>query len=481
MYIQKYIISVLCILSSLFSYGQSIFDTPDSDLRMLIHKEKTKYILRYHHVLSDTLIIPSQCELFFEGGSIKGIIKFNETKLSGKVDLKGSNISGSVINKKFDASWLCAMDDKTDDAVHINEMIEVCGYVYFPKGNYRLISTYSPQGKVPQRYHRSIKSHIGICKSGITLEGERGAQFVTKDSLGTICIFSRPNDIENSITDIKIKGLTFKVINDGIRFHEFLHTIKTIGVNGLAIENCTFDDFWGDAICLSHYGDNPKTGERTRNQNVNIIENIIVGGDKHNNRNGISVINGKNVVIRNNIIKNTTSKRMPGGIDVEPNNSAYTIDNIRIEGNQIEDVWKSAITIPIHKNASAHHIEILSNIIKRCKIGISISIKTDNTSDSIIIKNNYVDSHTRPYRFIGEGKSRCWIISGNTFKKPCQQKIPGSISVDGLIVKDNRKNYVTCFYEGYSQLLVMALVLISMLLHNCRKGNRESVNNKDNQ
>lgn len=60
-----------------------------------------------------------------------------------------------------------------------------------------------------------------------------------------------------------------------------MHTIKLIGVNGMIIKDCRFDDFWGDAICLSHYGDNPKTGERSRNQNIKLLSNSIIGSAYH--------------------------------------------------------------------------------------------------------------------------------------------------------------------------------------------------------
>ena len=277
------------------------------------------------------------------------------------------------------------MDGVTDDAKSINEMIEVCGKVFFPRGTYRLISRYNPKGKVPKKLYKAIKTHIGICSSDVELIGEDETNFVTDDSLSTICLFSKPKQIAKSIRNIKIKNITFNVHNDGVNFHEFLHTIKTIGVNGLEIEYCTFNDFWGDAICLSHYGDNRRTGERTLNQNIRIIGNII-NGDSHNNRNGISVISGRNVLIKDNTIKNTSRKDMPGGIDVEPNNSAYTIENIKIENNYIEGVYSKAITVYIKREAPAHHIEILSNDIRNCmKSGIAVAIKTDNTTDSIII------------------------------------------------------------------------------------------------
>lgn len=434
------VLLLLSLLNFASIEAQTIFDSKDGNIQMLFQQGKAKYVIRYNHQFTDTLFVPNGSEVSFEGGRLSGPIVFNKTMLSGQVNLKGASMNGKVRNEVFNASWLCAMDGKTDDAKCINEMIEVCGHVFFPRGTYRMISTYDPTGKVGSKYLKSIKSHIGIRRSNVVLEGENGAQFLTTDSLGTICLFSKPNQIDKSISNIEIRNITFTVKNDGENFHEFLHTIKAIGVNGLAIENCTFNDFWGDAICLSHYGDNPKTGERTRNQNVRILNNAIIGGDHHNNRNGISVINGKDVIIRGNSIKNTSRIDMPGGIDVEPNNSAYTIENIRIEKNYIESVLSKAISIYIKKDGPAHRIEILSNEIKGCgKAGIAVAIRTEGTTDSFIIKNNHVFADTKPYLFGGKGHSKDWIISGNTFERPVLQSIPGNIQVDNLIVEKNKK------------------------------------------
>ena len=447
------LLSFFVFATVLYGHAKTIYDSPDVDMNRLFLEPKTKYVIRYSHAFSETVKVPKDCELLFDGGSLSGPIVFNKTKLSGEVNLKGSSLSGSVINKLFDASWLCYMDGETDDAKHINEMISVCGHIFFPRGNYRLISTFNPSGKVPKELHKSIISHIGIYQSDIHLEGENGCNFITNEPLGTICIFSIPKSIENSVNNVKIENISFNVNNDGVNFYEFRHTIKVIGVNGLVIENCYFDDFWGDAICLSHYGDNPETGERTRNQNIRIINNTIVGGNHHSNRNGISIINGKNILVKGNVIRNTTRKKMPGGIDIEPNNSAYTLENIIIKENQIEDVLGSAIALIIQNGSPAHHVEMLSNNISRCLLGIYVQIDTENTTDSLIIKNNYVDAKTRPYRFGGKGKSSFWVIKGNIFDNLSLQEIPGKIQVQHLIVQKNKKKYFSLGMERTHQYI----------------------------
>lgn len=421
--------------------AKTIIDNQAKSIHALLKNGRAKYVIRNFHQFKDTLYIPQGCNMVFEGGGLSGPIVFDNTKLGGQVNLRGSSISGNIRNKTFNASWLCAMDGITDDAPRINEMIEVCGNVFFPKGSYRLISAFNPEGKLPKELHSSVNGHIAINKSNVTLEGETGTTFITDEPLITLSVFSQPNDIAHSTSNIKIQNITFEVHNDGKNFHEFMHTIKMMGVNGITIRNCTFNDFWGDGICLSHYGDNPQTGERTRNQNVRILNNTIIGGNHHSNRNGISVVNGKNVLIKGNLIKNTSRKDMPGGIDVEPNNSAYTIENIRIIGNELEGIHGGvgAIAVVSYSDGPAHDISIMGNRIRNCQNGIHIYIKTDNTTDNFVLKNNTISEVSNPLIFTGEGTSKDWVIADNTFDRPILQVVPGKIKVKNLVAKNNKK------------------------------------------
>ena len=402
------------------------FDTETGSVHQLFHKGQGKYVLRYSHIFSDTLYIPHGCEVRFKGGGLTGPIVFDATKLSGKVNLKGSHIKGSVSNRTFNASWLCATDGMTDDAPSINEMITVCGNVFFPRGTYRLVSAY-----------KSEKFHIGIGRDNVALKGEKGTVFLTKEQLGIVCVFSKPYDIPNSVRNISLKGITFRTVNDGSVFLEWTHAIQTKGVNGFTITNCMIEDFWGDGICLNHYNDNPQTGERARNQNVRIENNTIVGGDLHNNRNGISVINGQNVLIKGNTIRNTSSNKMPGAIDVEPNNSAYTIENIKIIGNTIEESRgnSGAISLCMFNGGPGYNISVENNYISKSTLGIRIHLKTEDTTGHFVIRNNHVAADTPPYKFTGDGKSKNWLISGNRFECHTDQRIPGDLQIENLQVR----------------------------------------------
>lgn len=417
-----------------------INDAHDSDMKLLFSKPNKIYVIRYQHTFTDAITIPPSCEIRFEGGSICGRISFDNTKLTGDIRLQGSHISGSIKNKTFNASWLCYMDGNTDDAQNVNQILEVCHDVFFPKGVYRMQSAYQPID-LDESLRKSVKCHIGINKSHISLRGEQGTCFITDQVLGMITVYSQPYQIDKSIGNIKIEKIKFITNNDGKNFHEFIHVIKLIGVNGIKIRGCVFEDFWGDAICLSHYGDIPSTGERTRNQNVIFTDNTIIGGDHHNNRNGVSVVSGKNVLVKRNTIINTSRNDMPGGIAVEPNNIAYTIENIRIENNTLERIKGSggAICVVMYKDGPGHRISILGNRISKSSNGVLIYIKTENTTDSFVIKNNIIARDTNPIYFKGEGKSKNWTISGNVFNSPLNQKMPGNIKVDNLTIKNNKK------------------------------------------
>lgn len=430
---------LICFMP-IWSKSKIVYDDNKCEIHELFNSGSAKYVIKYTHFFEDTLYVPCNSVIHFDGGRLTGPMVFQNTRITGNVNIKGSSIKGTISNKYFDASWICYMNGISDDAPSINEAIAVSDTVFFPKGIYRLISAFDAKGKVPDDCLSSFKCHLGIGKSDVILIGEEGTIFETYEKSGILCIYSQPRQIEQSTSNILIDGITFKIHNDRETYLGLVHTIKMMGVNGITIKNCKFDDFWGDAICLSHYGDSPVTGERSRNQNVQIINNTIKGGDHHNTRNGISIINGKNVIIKNNRIISTSRKDKPGGIDIEPNNSAYTIENIQILSNYFEDIWGAggAIGVCVYDGGPAYRITIKGNKICKSIEGIQLYIMTENTTSDFEIKNNIIKDVEKPLSFEGEGSSRNWTISGNSFHSIGKQKIPGKIRVSNLSVRKNR-------------------------------------------
>lgn len=407
-------------------------DYPNSDIHSLMRKGNTTYIIRYNHSLETPLDIPEGVTLLFKGGSLSGQIHMNNTLLEGDIKLTGSVLSGGIKNEYFKSSWICYADNKHDDAANINSMLSVCKKVIIERGEYLLSSYHAPNTKLGYRLGEQVKSHIGINQSGVEIHGQSGAIFRIQNPSTAICIYSLPNDIEHSIGDVLIEGITFINENSGDYFNQYNHCIKINGVNGLTIKNCEILDFFGDAICLNHYGDTDETGERTRNTNV-VIEQNIIRGDSHNNRNGISVINGKNVKIKNNKIFNTSKSNMPGAIDIESNGSAYTIENIEILDNYIEGS-KGAVgaicLVSILDGSPLHNIHVEGNVIKDSNIGIAVYIHHDGLSDYLSFINNEVSEDTEPYYFSGKGKSTNWIVRNNRFMKKTHKRFGGSIKID---------------------------------------------------
>lgn len=429
---------VACMWCSSLS-ATNKYDSPHGKVQQLFNKKNNSYTIRYNHTFTDTLRIPNNCKIVFKGGSLRGPIEFNNTKISGIPDMKGATVSGTVANDQIEASWFCYMDGMTDDAPSINSIINICNKIHFEKGAYFL----NKQHQINMNLHGVLRDRvtapIGITRSNLTLVGDSGANFIVSSVDNTICIYSKPYDTTNVCKNISIEGITFTTKNEGKNFHEFWNSIKIIGVKGLVIKNCIFNDFWGDAICLSHYCDDEKTGERTRNSNVSIINNKIVGGKHHNTRNGISIISGENVLIQGNSICETTAEEMPGAIDIEADNSVYTVRNIRIINNVIENCFGTAGGICVHTNAKggpAFDIDIVGNYIKNCTYGLAFVVHANYKSGNITVRGNIVESDTEPYVFYGNGKSTNWLFSNNQFKKKTWRKIGGKMKIIGLTIKD---------------------------------------------
>ncbi len=404
-----------------------------------IYKAKPYSHLRIHKdiIFVDTLVVPKDCELYFDGGSLAGPIKFQRTYLSGKVALLESTLSGDITNSTFHTSWLCHRDGIKDDAAIINNIIEICDSVCFDKGTYRLISLHNiPFSDFTKSNRQSVLSHIGINRDNVCLYSDSGAVLISSLPETMISIYSRPYSIDNSVQNISIRGLNFCIENDGKNFYEFKHTIKVVGVNGAYIQGCVFNDFWGDAICLSHYGDTRETGERSRNSNVAIVNNSIIGGKHHSNRNGISVINGKSVLIEGNIIQETSRKDMPGAIDIEPNNETNTIVDIKIVNNTIDRCQGTAGGICIHSNGKGSklsNITIENNTVTKSTAGIAIVESGTNSSSGYTIKNNTLEGNKNDFFFYGKGESKNWVVTGNKYKKTNSPKFGGNIKINNLI------------------------------------------------
>lgn len=123
------------------------------------------------------------------------------------------------------------------------------------------------------------------------------------------------------IVGICISNLTLEgwVVKRG--FAEHRHLLHLNGVQDVLVENIEFKGFQGDGFCL---GSSRQAGTTRHNRGIT-IRKCVFDGVNNNNRNGISVIDGEQILIEDCIFKNCTRANMPGAIDFEPDATAAAI------------------------------------------------------------------------------------------------------------------------------------------------------------
>ncbi len=101
-----------------------------------------------------------------------------------------------------------------------------------------------------------------------------------------------------------------------------------VQTNDATIQNMTIKDMMGDGIVV--FGDNNFSEDSSKH--INIENNEIY----ECRRNGIAIINGRNITIKKNIIHDINGTSPQVGIDIERDpNKGYTYKNITIEDNKI--------------------------------------------------------------------------------------------------------------------------------------------------
>lgn len=207
-------------------------------------------------------------------------------------------------------------DGTTNDTAAVQAAVDAADSVYFPAGTY-LCDT--------------ITLHANSYLFG------DGASSIIKQntvssSFGTL--YANSGSSSTYVQNIRIDSLQIlgQVATQG--FDQFAHLISLNGVRFVEITNCTIKGFRGDGVYL---GSGVSGGDERHNRNVT-IRNCIIDGVNNDNRNGISVIDGDEILIQGNSFINCTRSNMPGCIDVEPDAQIFHIvRNIRILSNFFEN------------------------------------------------------------------------------------------------------------------------------------------------
>ncbi|MEN9413356.1 MAG: hypothetical protein RLZZ342_443 [Candidatus Parcubacteria bacterium] len=249
------------------------------------------------------------------------------------------------------------------------------------------------------------------------------------------------------------------------RHHIFITSSEYITISGLTIENSG-----GDGIYIgSRYKLSSTSGEFINNQ-------IKISGNKidNNSRNGISLIQGRNIYIEDNIVSRTRSE--PGtqvashgphaGIDVEPNESFEQLYNVRVTNNTFTDNQAFGISLSLaaaRGGTSPLNVVLDANIISGSNIGISISAPVLNPG-LIALRGNSIKAYGRQAIWISSKSlagpelvisstsiedslpETSWLSGGIHaplgFSKTSNAEADGGISVLGTSIRSNKGKYL---------------------------------------
>lgn len=216
-------------------------------------------------------------------------------------------------------------DGVNDDTAAIQAALnDSCGYVYIPDGTYMIDADNDKSAGIKPNSNQTI-----ILSKKATLK----AITTSNDHYSIINI----NDVDNVyICGGKVEGEKDTHTGTGGEWGTgvFINSGENITIEDVEISGC-----WGDAIWL-HY---PSTA--TPSKNVKVLNCVL-----HDcRRQGISVVGGEDVTIRDCEIYNIRGIAPQYGIDIEPDGSVrhainITIDNCYIHDNGVGSIVVAGVT-----------------------------------------------------------------------------------------------------------------------------------------
>ncbi|SJZ81112.1 Right handed beta helix region [Chitinophaga eiseniae] len=187
-----------------------------------------------------------------------------------------------------------------------------------------------------------------------------------------------------------------------------LRSAKDVNIYSPRISSC-----WGDGIYIGWRTRDVVDGHYIPSDNINIYNGVI----DFNRRNGISIVCGRNINIRNTTIANTYGTLPMSGIDIEPNEPKDIINNITID------------SVTTYNNARDGILIVLTRLPKN----------NGNATTNIVVKNHVDDGSYSAFRL------------GSGFRKT-DREMTGQISVIDPVWKNNEKPFR--FRSNYQMLPV---------------------------
>ena len=301
---------------------------------------------------------------------------------------------------------------------------------------------HAPAGKGSGPGGRYVVGNDGDSQlpSGATLTGDGiGRTVFVRSYTGPFAFIlhcdSGSPDVRRNITGLRFRDLSFE--DDVARgFEPYSYLVMLNGVTDVVFERVAFRGFRGDGL---HLGSGTVSKVERHNVDV-VVRDCIFDGINANNRNGISIIDGSDVVIERCRFRNTTRQGdgtlgngdphkpltglgQPGSIDIAPNADDFAIiRDIVVRGNHFTGGGGYAVSMLLLPNKDVRvpisGITIEGNVIENRYGGFdAFGFRGDGAMQSdrgyaITVRDNTVRGCEKP--FIANGM-RGLTITGNRF------------------------------------------------------------------
>lgn len=340
----------------------------------------------------ETLNIPSGCTLDFQGGSFSnGSINFNKAALKGKVKISSNiNIIGTCSNSILYPEWFGALGDGTsDDTIPLNNTVKaLC-----TNGTMHLTNSYKLYGKEGKFNRREDGIYL---KDNIAIIGGSNAKLIANiDCCNLITTPPEESDLSSpNIHNIRIENIEFSHTYTSL--YQFSALINLANIDGCIIKGCKFLSYCGDGITIGALLSPDENRWMTSFANDVVVRDCIFDGKNIVSRQGISVYVCNNILIDNNIFKNSSGDVMPGAIDFEPE-ADVEIKNVKIINNHFENIKGVVGTIafvnPMKNSITADRFIIENNtFVGSNSHDIYIKMESQITCSLIITKNTFIKS-----------------------------------------------------------------------------------------
>lgn len=353
-------------------------------VQAMFSEANAKYVIRYHYMLGENITLPENCSLSFDGGSIRGKHTLTGKNTRIETDIRKIINTDVTLTGTWDVieaypEWFGANGKGVnDDTDAIQSCLNTFDVVYFPNKKYNITQIFPKSNQIIR------------FSDGCTLNASRLLKPTTSGVPGEsmIKIFQKHNvfiEGNNVIMDMRKNAYQDHVTGDGSGGYE-RHCVSIQASQGITLKQINANNALGDGFCLRF----PQGG--------NNVDITIIGCTGNNNtRQGLSIVDGTNVVVEGCTFSNTdgASNGPWAGIDIEPNyfDHGYKINNIHISNCRFINNKGAGVLIAnsLYDDGTNRDINITVKdcVAENCNCGISLQNFTAYQANGSIKFENY--------------------------------------------------------------------------------------------